>query len=191
MSLYGMDGRTHKIMLMFLHGPCQNIAQVVDENEAEIDIIDIDSVTAEETLKHCMERVPIRPIIVLSLTASNIENTIFVKKPVNTESMLAAFKEANILLSKKKSTAGIDKTISAPPEKKPIQEEISSKPVPKQKEQKINELATEKKVYVNPLEQKKTAKHKVATLINEQNFSKYIWNFSCTFLDSNVEMEMD
>ena len=171
-----MDGRTHKTMLMFLQGPCKGLTQVVNEKEAVIDIIDADAIDAKVILDDCLARVPLRPIIILSLETLNIENTIYVKKPVKTETMLAAFKEAeNWLKGNKKKTAHTRKPIDpVDTDKKVQQAEKISKPAPKSKKQKIDELATEKKVYVNALEQKKTEKHKAALMINEQNFSSFI-----------------
>ncbi|NOQ14298.1 MAG: hypothetical protein GQ583_07475 [Methyloprofundus sp.] len=171
-SLYGMDGRTHKTMLMFLQGPCGGVAQVVHETEAEIDIIDADAINAKDSLDLCLAREPLRPIIILSLEMVNIENTIYVKKPVKTETMLAAFKEAgDILEGKKKKSTRIKKTAEVAPIEKKTEQPA---PAPKAKKQKVEELSSEKKVYVNALEQKKTQKHKAAMMINEQNFSSFI-----------------
>lgn len=175
-SLYGMDGRTHKTMLMFLQGPCKGIAQVVDEKNAEIDIIDADAIKAKDSLDHCLARDPIRPIIILSLEEIKIENTIYVKKPINAETMHAAFKEADSWLKGKKKKPKSSKETVAPvsTEQKPEPEDIPSKPAPKSKKPRVDELSAEKKVYVNALEQQKTQKHKAAMLINEQNFSSFI-----------------
>ena len=174
-SLYGMDGRAHKTMLMFLQGPCKGITQVVNEKEAEIDIIDADAMDAKVILDQCLAHEPLRPIIILSLETLNIENTIYVKKPVKTETMFAAFKEADNWLKGKKKTASTKKRVEPADTEKKVQEaEIISKPAPKPKKQKIDELATEKKIYVNASEQKKTEKHKTAMMINEQDFSSFI-----------------
>jgi len=65
-SLYGMDGRTHKTMTLFIQGPCKGVARIVDEHEADVDIIDADAINARVTLDHCLARNPLRPIIILS-----------------------------------------------------------------------------------------------------------------------------
>lgn len=171
-----MDGRTHKTMLMFLQGPCKGVAQVVHEKEAEIDIIDADAMDAKVCLDKCLARDPVRPIIIMSLELVRIENTIYVKKPVKMDTMLAAFKEAENWLKGKKSK----------PEtrKKPVEVAKAEVPVKKvekgikrdsqRNQPKVEQLSSEKKVYVNSLEQKKTEKHKAALKISEQNFSSYI-----------------
>jgi len=176
-SLYGMDGRTHKTMTFFLQGPCKGTAKIVDENDALVDIIDADAIDAKVILDHCLARKPLRPIIILSLETLKIENTIYVNKPAKTDEMLAAFKEAkNWLNGKKKKPAKPRKS------KKVVQVDVEpeqEKVTPKKKSRKDNkkddfELSTETKVYSNPLELKKTEKHKAAMLIDEQNFSSFI-----------------
>lgn len=176
MALYGMDGRTHKTMLMFLQGPCQGIAQVVTEKEALIDIIDADAIKAKVSLDYCLARDPLRPIIILSLEVVNIENTIYVKKPVKTDAMLAALREAVNRLEgkKKKSLSSQKKVVSTPVIQKPVEKKKINKPAPVPKKQKIEQLSSEKKVYVNTSEQNKTQKHKAAMMIDEQNFSSHI-----------------
>lgn len=81
-ALYGMDPRSRKTMELYLKGPCRGIAVIVDEVEAEIDILDADFPTAGEVLKARAEKQVERPIILLSLERLKIENTHFLQKPV-------------------------------------------------------------------------------------------------------------
>jgi hypothetical protein len=174
-SLYGMDGRTHKTMTLFLQGPCKGVAKIVEEHEAEVDIIDADAIDARVTLDHCLARQPLRPIIILSLEKLKIEHTIFVEKPARTETMLAAFKEAkDTLKGKKKKPTKLIKPEEPIRAEAKVDTAKASKLKPSKEKQAPFELATEKKVFSNPLEQKKTAKHKAAMMINEQNFSSFI-----------------
>ncbi len=174
MCLYGMDTRTQKTMQMFLLGPCKEIARVVKESEAEIDIIDADAIGAKDLLDLCLARKPMRPVILLALEQLEIENTIYVKKPVKTEMMLSAFKEADKWLKGKKKKTGIKKPIRPVVTEKPAQKVEISKPAAKVQHVKIDKLSDEKKVYVNPIEQQKTEKHKAAMMINEQSFSSFL-----------------
>ncbi|NOQ17126.1 MAG: hypothetical protein GQ581_08710 [Methyloprofundus sp.] len=106
-ALHAMDGRSLKTMMMFLQVTCKGIAQVVSEQEAEIDIIDIDLMGAKPSLEHCLARAPLRPIIVLSLQPVDAEHVIFIQKPAKVENMMTAFKEARLMLSRQKKTAKI------------------------------------------------------------------------------------
>ncbi|NOQ63044.1 MAG: hypothetical protein GQ582_00855 [Methyloprofundus sp.] len=173
--LYGMDGRTLKTMLMFLQGPCRGMAQVVDEEEGLVDIIDADATHAKDNLDHCLARQSVRPIILLSLEHIKIEHTLYVKKPINAESMVTALQEAVQLLSNKNKK--VEPELEKPePTPEPVQPEVIRKP--KKEKHKVEVLSTEKKVYTNDLEQKKIHKHEAATLIDEQHFSAYIGTVS-------------
>jgi hypothetical protein len=126
-ALHAMDGRSHKTMMMFLQVTCKGIAQVVSEQEAEIDIIDIDLMGAKSSLEHCLARDPIRPIIVLSLQPVDVEHVIYMQKPAKVENMMAAFKEARFMLAQQKKAANkelIQKKPAASPitESKPLVE---------------------------------------------------------------------
>jgi hypothetical protein len=101
-ALYGMDGRSYKTMEMYLRGPCKGSARVVLENEAEIDIIDADHPTAASILENRRLQTPDRPIILLSLQILKIDNTLFVKKPVESANLLDALKQAKQSIDKKK-----------------------------------------------------------------------------------------
>ncbi|MDF1581701.1 MAG: hypothetical protein RQ733_01425 [Methyloprofundus sp.] len=173
-SLYGMDGRTHKTMTLFIQGACKGVAQIVEEHEAEVDIIDADTMDARVILNHCLARKPLRPIIILSLEKLKIEHTIFVEKPAKIETMLAAFKEAQDCLTgtKKKSTQ-LKPEEPIHTEVKREQAKVTQLKPPVEKQAPIA-LATETKVFSSPSEQKKTAKHKAAMMINERNFSSFI-----------------
>jgi len=180
-SIYGMDGRTHKTMILFLKGPCKGVAQIVEEHEADVDIVDADAMDARVILDHCLARQPLRPIIILSLEKLNIEHTIYVAKPVKTEAMLAAFKEAHDWLKKKKEKKKENKitTILKKPESNiqltaKVEQAKVDRIKPSTEKQASFELSTEKKFYSQSLEQKKTEKHKAAMMINEQNFSSFI-----------------
>ena len=65
LALFGMDERTSKTMVMYLKGPCKGIAIVVDEPNAEVDLIDADHVKAKELIAERKSKA--RPIILLSL----------------------------------------------------------------------------------------------------------------------------
>ncbi|QPK63307.1 hypothetical protein IVG45_21315 [Methylomonas sp. LL1] len=88
-ALYGMDPRSLKTMELYLKGPCRGIAIVVNESEADVDIIDADFATAAEILENRRLKTPQRPIVLLSLQPLKIENTFFIQKPVTAEQLMA------------------------------------------------------------------------------------------------------
>lgn len=92
-ALYGMDPRSYKTMELYLKGPCRGIAEVVSDADAHIDIIDADHATAGNILEACRQKVPQRPIVLLSLQHLKIENAHFVQKPVNAEQLMAVLNQ--------------------------------------------------------------------------------------------------
>lgn len=93
-ALYGMDERTYKMMSQYLQGPCKGMAIVVDESQSDIDLLDADHIKAKELLDQLQAKKPSKPLIVLSLEELHLEGTIYVKKPVETQELIAALKQA-------------------------------------------------------------------------------------------------
>ncbi|MBK8817081.1 MAG: hypothetical protein IPN42_16945 [Methylococcaceae bacterium] len=88
-ALRGMDSRTVKTMKLFLFGPCDRVAEVVtNPEEAEIDIFDADIPSSKKILDQFTSEQFSKPFIVLSVMEYEHEKALFVKKPLNTDSML-------------------------------------------------------------------------------------------------------
>lgn len=149
--LHGMDGRTHKTMVMYFQGPCKGAAVVVEDIDAESDIVDVDTPAGKQALEKLRTKGNQRPVIVLSRDELKLENTIYVEKPIHLSAMLAAFNEARAIIEKK----GLNK--SAPTPKNPPAK-----------------AAANKKVSFNTEESKKVSKHKTAMQLNENGFSSFI-----------------
>jgi hypothetical protein len=109
-ALYGMDPSSYKAMKFYLKGPCRGIAEVVEEAEAEIDIIDADFPRAGDILESRRQKTPQRPIVLLSLQALKIENTYFVAKPVNAKELIATLTQLEKI--KNQQAALITETLS-------------------------------------------------------------------------------
>jgi len=168
-ALYGMDERTYKMMSQYFQGPCKGMAIVVDESEAEIDLLDADHIKAKELLDQLHAKTPPKPLILLSLEELHIEGTIYVKKPVETPLLIAAMKQAqkNILGDAKKTVTPKPKLTESdkepePPE--PIHTEVIEARKP---------AATK---HIDKEEKKKVSKHRTAKDLTEGSFSTYIGN---------------
>ena len=150
--LHGMDKRVQKIMLMYFQGPCEGAAVIVEELDAEVDIIDIDMLIGKEILKKLGARINLRPIIVLSKDPLKLENILYIEKPIRLAKILAVFNEARKVIEKE----GLEKVVP----------EI-------QLETKV--IATEnKKLIIKTEEVKKVSKYKSAIQLNETHFSAFI-----------------
>ena len=164
-ALYGMDGRSHKTMVMYLQGPCKGIGVVVDELDAEIDIIDADYIKARELMDDRKSKTPDRPIILLSLEELFIDGTIYVKKPVQTVELVEALNKAKAILNgeKLKKAKVLPKQASIP-EPEPKKEKIP--PVVEKKQAGTKKIDSE--------EGKKTSKHRTTMDLTEKGFHAYI-----------------
>ncbi len=149
-AIYGMDDRTRKTMVMCLQKPCKGFAVVVDETDAEVDIIDADHITAREILDSRQSITPERPIILLSLEDLFVPGTIYLKKPIDTPELISALNQANALLPKQQ-----------PEPAEPPDDKEPSPPVAEKKQD-------------DKYEKKKISKHRTAKDITEINFSTYI-----------------
>jgi len=169
LALYGMDDRAYKTMCLYLKGPCKGVAVVVDESEAEIDLLDADHIKARELLDQLQAKMPNRPLIILSLEEILIDGTIYVKKPVETADIMAALKHAKISLS-----TDIPKKVKviAKPE---TEQKIEASPIQKSTKQPVIEEVPVAK-NIDKEEKKKVSKHRTAMDLTEGSFSAYIGN---------------
>lgn len=167
-ALHGMDGRTYKMMVMYLQGPCKGAAIVVEDLNADVDMIDADSVKAKLLIEQRLAE-SARPIIALSLQELAFENILYVKKPVKTDDLLFALSEAEAMLSAKKkpskqASSSAENTATPQPQDSIAKTEH---PLPPEKDQ-LRKHSTKTD------EQKKTSKHQTAMQFDEGRFDAYI-----------------
>jgi len=167
-ALHGMDGRTYKMMVMYLQGPCKGAAIVVEDLNADIDMIDADSVKAKTLIEQRLTE-STRPIIALSLQELTFENILYVKKPVKTDDLLFALNEAGAMLSAKKKPSKQASSYTENTAPRQSQDSIAKTehPLPLEKDQ-LKKQATKTD------EQKKTSKHQTAMQFDEGKFDAYI-----------------
>ena len=175
-ALHGMDERSFKMMTMYLQGPCKGVAVVVNDNNAEIDIFDADTINGEKLLSERLKEKSHRPIIILSLHDRKQENVFHVKKPVKTDDMLTALSKAGALHD---STA--KKSITNPP---PAVNKVNdynsqgqvSGARAESKTEPVLEKQVLKKYAIASDEQKKTSKHQAAMQLDEKGFGAFVGN---------------
>jgi hypothetical protein len=172
-ALHGMDERSLKMMSMYLQGPCRGAAVVVHSNDAEVDICDADTISGQKSLAERLEKGLLKPVIVLSLNDKKHENTLFVRKPVKTDDMLAALSRARTfspVIEKKPTNDAM-----SPVNKGSDHGNINSKRESEVKSSPVVEKPILKK-YVISDEQKKTAKHQAAMQLDEKGFGAFVGN---------------
>jgi hypothetical protein len=105
LAFQGMDERTVKLFRMFLQGPCRKQAELVDDGQAaDACLIDMDVQRATELLHRERKIHPDRVLILLALNdCTSSPEEVFVKKPVQTESMLQAIRRVREILESRRS----------------------------------------------------------------------------------------
>jgi len=158
-ALHGMDERSVRTMAMYLKGPCQGVAVVVDAPSAEIDIFDGDSITSKKLLTEYLAKSSVKPVIVLSLQNVYLDNVVSVKKPVKAEDMMGALAEVKARLElAARQEIKLSPVVSEPL----INKEIVVKPT--------------LKTYVINQDEQQTTKHQTAMQMNDAALNAYIGN---------------
>lgn len=93
-SLHGMNDRMQIMMASYLELNCKGIACVVDELDAEVEIVDVDLSHSKNILQQRLEQQPAKPIIVISLYDDISDLAIYVKKPIETNELVNALNKA-------------------------------------------------------------------------------------------------
>ncbi len=162
-------------MEMYLKGPCQGIAVVVGEKEADIDMIDADFYKAKDILETRRTLNPNRPVILLSIQNLQINNTFFIKKPITVaqlESVIAKIQLTTKTVPKvgKKSVASPMASGSSPLDAK---SKTPDKTVTDDYHQKFSSQK-----YPIDQEHQKTAKHQTAIQLNEGGYTAFLGTLS-------------
>ncbi len=94
----GMDGRIRHALQLFFQGPYENGCVLGSEDAAEITIIDLDMYGGRDLWAQHRERHPGRPVILLSLTQTEADDALFVRKPIERAQFAAALDRAKAMV---------------------------------------------------------------------------------------------
>ena len=89
----GFDERMKNALRIFFSGPCKSRCVMVEEDTAEIGIIDLDTYNGEELLNNYRKRYPDNPTIVISLHEKAITGSTFLRKPLNSKELISVMSE--------------------------------------------------------------------------------------------------
>ena len=131
-SLHGMNERMHKMMVNYLKLPCKGTAIVVDDDNALVEIVDVDLSPSKTLLEERLAQQPSKPIIALSLDEISTSGVIYVKKPIEVPDVLAAFAVAKDVILGKTTLEKITKPADTPTKilDAPDETKAASKPEP-------------------------------------------------------------
>lgn len=184
-ALYGMDDRTRKTMEMYLKGPCRGVAVVVGEAEADIDVIDADHPRAKDILEVRKATTPNRPIILLSLQNLQIDNTFFIKKPINVTQIIDVLAKIKVATAPRK-TAKVTETSSPAVPVEPVKQAVDETPRKMAMDVYAKKPAGVK--HVDSGEQQKTAKHQSAVQLNEGGFTAFLGTVSNIDFEDSAQL---
>lgn len=95
----GMDDRMKHALHMFFQGPCKKGCILVQEELAEVAIIDLDGYQGKEVCDNYRSRHPEQHAILISLHETAIEDGVFLRKPLNTKELIKALKPVRSAVS--------------------------------------------------------------------------------------------
>lgn len=172
-ALLGMDERTKKILTMYLQGPCKSAGVIiVDDSQAEVDIIDFDLPGGKLILKRKHEEGSKLPSIVLSLREGNpisSDAVFYIKKPVSQAILLAALEKVKEYIFAHSSQAK-----QSPDSESGLLKEELSRTVYQEINDEPDHPPALKHFIADLSDKDKKSKHKTAMQMDEKSFSIYM-----------------
>ena len=86
----GMDQRARDALDLFFRNVCHEDYSLEEGDDVDVTIIDMDAVNAEQLRAEHFERHPARPTILISLLEMDVDNGVFLKKPLQPGELKAA-----------------------------------------------------------------------------------------------------
>lgn len=112
-TLGGLDKRAEARLTMFLKGTAHEICAIVEERDAEAAIFDFDGYEGERLWQEFRARFH-GPVLVMSIRQQNLQNAVWVRKPVNTQELMKAIDLIRLRLEASEYPQGMEKIGNAP-----------------------------------------------------------------------------
>lgn len=90
----GMEQRTYSTLQLFFHEHCKDSYVLVEENSADISIIDMDGFQARRMLEEHKKHYPNQPSILISLSHDKAYDAVYIRKPIMLEALSSALLKA-------------------------------------------------------------------------------------------------
>jgi len=90
----GMEQRTYSTLQLFFHEHCKDSYVLVEENSADISIIDMDGFQARRMLEEHKKHYPNQPSILISLSNEKTCDAVYIRKPIMLEALSSALLKA-------------------------------------------------------------------------------------------------
>lgn len=90
----GMEQRTYSTLQLFFHEHCKDNYVLVEENSADISIIDMDGFQAHRMLEEHKRHYPDQPSILISLSNDKAHDAVYIRKPIMLDALSSALRKA-------------------------------------------------------------------------------------------------
>jgi len=90
----GMEQRTYSTLQLFFHEHCKDSYVLVEENSADISIIDMDGFQAHRMLEEHKKHYPNQPSILISLSHDKAYDAVCIRKPIMLKALSSALLKA-------------------------------------------------------------------------------------------------
>jgi len=168
----GMEQRTYSTLQLFFHEHCKDNYVLVEENFADISIIDMDGFQALRMLEEHKKHYPNQPSILISLSHENAYDAVYIRKPIMLEALSSA-----LLKAKERLQQPVTKT---PALKIPVTEIGSQLQMTASNPETVTPLSLNNSVH-SP---KKTTKQ---VKFGSRHFNQY--QYSVNFLTEDADLE--
>ena len=92
-NIIGMEQRARDMLQLFFHNICQDNYVLGEETTADVSIIDMDAVRAEQFREEHKSNYPDRPVILVSLLEPEHEGELFLQKPMQPEELVSTLEQ--------------------------------------------------------------------------------------------------
>jgi len=122
----GMEQRTYSTLQLFFHEHCKDSYVLVEENSADISIIDMDGFQAHRMLEEHKKHYPDQPSILISLSHDKAYDAVYIRKPIILKALSSALLKVSSALLKERLQQPVTK---APVLKTPAVEIAPQRPM--------------------------------------------------------------
>ncbi|HHI92379.1 MAG TPA: response regulator [Gammaproteobacteria bacterium] len=166
----GMEKRTYSTLQLFFNDHCKDSYVLVEENSADISIIDMDGFQACRMLEEHKKQYPDQPSILISLSHDKAHDAVYIRKPIMLDALSSALLKAK-------------ERLQQPVTETPAAEEIVQKPEQQTTDKKPKAAAPLLLNNVTPPPQETVRRAKTGA----KRFDQY--RYSANFLTEDADLE--
>lgn len=102
--IQGVTDKMLNIFQYFFRDPCNEYCEIVNDESADLTIIDLDGIEGRRLVDEHQQKHPQRSLIVFSIHPQQIDNAIFLQKPLKPEQLMNALEIVNQTIQSRKQS---------------------------------------------------------------------------------------